>query len=907
VTDITQRLTLAIADRYRIERHLGEGGMATVYLAEDIKHQRKVALKVLRPELAAVIGADRFVQEITTTASLQHPHILPLFDSGRASSGGEGGEFLYYVMPYVEGETLRDKLNRETQLGIDEAVRITSEVADALDYAHRHGIIHRDIKPENILLHDGRPMVADFGIALALSAAAGGRMTETGLSLGTPHYMSPEQATADKHVTNRSDIYSLGCMLYEMLTGEPPHTGASAQAIIMKIVTEPARSVTSLRKSVPPYIAAATAKALEKLPADRFESAKAFADALHNTTFGVTVATTQHALFALPTSSSRGRTLLFALGGVAVAAIALAAWGFSRTPAAPVRNVTRYKLPLPIEVGLGNDFGNNIALSPDGTRFVYATAVDGTPKLWMLERNQLEPKAIAGTDQAHQPFFSPDGKRIAFITWDRKLKIVSLGGEPPTTLLDSGLVRGGGAWGEDGYIYLSGGSSATGLNNRGLERVPALGGRVEAVTGLDSSRKEVAHRFPVVLPGGRGLVFVIYRERLYDPQTAEIGVVDLTTGKHHALLQGTMVQWSPTGHLVVVRADGALVAVPFDHRKLELTGSPTPLLDGVNIENQSSSDIALSASGSLIYEPASTNRGSWQLAWVTRDGQSTPVDPSWTGRFRHPSLSPDGKRVAVTNVGADNHIWIKQLDRGPNSKLTFEGNANIRPAWLPDGLAVAYISDVMGATAAFTKKADGSAPAKLAMRMPEAVQEIDWARDGSWAAVRVGSSPRGHLFAFKPGVDTVAKPLFASQFDEAGPALSPDHRWIAYSSTESGPSQIFVRPFPDASSAKWQVSTKGGTEPLWAHSGRELFYRDGDNQLVSVATPPGTTFTYGEQKTLFSAIGTVPADAGHRMYDISPDDKRFLMIRTQSAADLLVPLIVVDNFLTELRQKVAAK
>jgi serine/threonine protein kinase len=273
-------LKVALADRYRIERELGAGGMATVYLAQDPKHDRKVALKVLRPELAAQLGAERFVQEIKTTAALQHPHILPLFDSGTAGQQDGGTAFLYYVMPYVEGEALRDKLDRETQLSIDEAVRITTEVADALDYAHRHGVIHRDIKPENILLHDGRPMVADFGIALAVSAAAGGRMTETGLSLGTPHYMSPEQATADKDITGRSDIYSLASVLYEMLAGDPPHVGSSAQQIIAKIVTEEAQPVTKLRKSVPPNVAAALAQALEKVPADRFESAKAFAGAL---------------------------------------------------------------------------------------------------------------------------------------------------------------------------------------------------------------------------------------------------------------------------------------------------------------------------------------------------------------------------------------------------------------------------------------------------------------------------------------------------------------------------------------------------------------------------------------------------------------------------------------------------
>ncbi len=260
MSDALTRLAAALADRYRVERELGAGGMATVYLAEDLKHKRKVALKVLKPELAAVLGAERFVQEITTTAALQHPHILPLFDSGTADG------FLYYVMPFINGETLRDKLNRETQLGVGEAVKLASEVADALHYAHTQGVIHRDIKPENILLANGRPMVADFGIALAVSAAAGGRMTETGLSLGTPHYMSPEQATAEKEITPRSDVYSLASVLYEMLAGQPPHVGGSAQQIIMKIIAEPAPVVTALRKTVPPNVAAAVAKSLEKLP-----------------------------------------------------------------------------------------------------------------------------------------------------------------------------------------------------------------------------------------------------------------------------------------------------------------------------------------------------------------------------------------------------------------------------------------------------------------------------------------------------------------------------------------------------------------------------------------------------------------------------------------------------------------
>ncbi len=271
---IDHRLSTALADRYRIERELGQGGMATVYLAQDLKHDRKVAIKVLRAELAAVIGAERFLAEIKTTANLQHPHILPLHDSGEADS------FLYYVMPFVEGESLRDRLNRQKQLPIPDAVRIASEVASALDYAHRHKVIHRDIKPENILLHDGRAMVADFGIALAASKAGGTRMTETGMSLGTPHYMSPEQAMGEREIGPQSDVYALGAVTYEMLVGEPPFTGPTAQAIVAKVMTGEPADITGQRRTVPPHVDAAVLTALEKLPADRFESAAEFAEAL---------------------------------------------------------------------------------------------------------------------------------------------------------------------------------------------------------------------------------------------------------------------------------------------------------------------------------------------------------------------------------------------------------------------------------------------------------------------------------------------------------------------------------------------------------------------------------------------------------------------------------------------------
>jgi serine/threonine-protein kinase len=410
------RLKTALADRYRIERELGAGGMATVHLAEDLKHRRNVALKVLKPELAAVLGAERFVHEITTTASLQHPHILPLFDSG------EAGGFLYYVMPYIEGETLRDKLDREKQLGIEEAVKITTEVADALDYAHRNDVIHRDIKPENILLDDSHPMVADFGIALAVSAAAGGGMTETDLSLGTPHYMSPEQATAEKDLTNRSDVYSLGAVLYEMLTGDPPHIGGTAQQIIAKIVTEEAQPVTKMRKAVPPNVAAAVAVALEKLPADRFERAHDFAAALANSRFGL-----REPHLVSPGERRANRVLIGSLVFVGI----FAAWGWLRPADEPQPTL---HLPLTIDPPRSlHPWGASIYLSPDGERMAYF-GPGGI--FWVRDFRDTAAVALDALGYGQHLSFSPAGHRGGggsgrYSLGDRRIHLLQSSGAGP--------------------------------------------------------------------------------------------------------------------------------------------------------------------------------------------------------------------------------------------------------------------------------------------------------------------------------------------------------------------------------------------------------------------------------------------------------------------------------------------
>ena len=420
MTDPVARLNRALEGRYTIERELGEGGMATVYLAEDLKHHRKVALKVLKPELAAVVGAERFLTEIQTTASLQHPHILPLFDSGEADS------FLYYVMPYVEGESLRDRLDREHQLPVDEAIRIATDLAEALDYAHRQKVVHRDIKPANILLHEGRPVIADFGIALAVGAAGGARLTETGLSVGTPYYMSPEQATGDSFVGPQSDMYALGCVLFEMLVGEPPYPGATAQAVLGKIIAGGPVSATHLRPTTPANVDAAIRRVLEKLPADRFQATQDFANALNDDAF--THGETDTA------TAGVGRVTMPWMAATAVLAITTAALGFSALRQTPTESlgVLRYELDLPVGLGANSDYGSNVTISPDGRSIVYSGMTDDSerPGLWVRTRDLLEPVELAGTELGVQPTFSPDGTRVAFISDDRALKIVSLSGRP---------------------------------------------------------------------------------------------------------------------------------------------------------------------------------------------------------------------------------------------------------------------------------------------------------------------------------------------------------------------------------------------------------------------------------------------------------------------------------------------
>ncbi len=918
MSDVTGRLSAPLADRYRIVRRLGEGGMATVFLAEDLKHDRKVALKVLRPELAAVLGADRFVQEIKTTAQLQHPHILPLYDSGStASAQGGSTEFLYYVMPYIQGETLREKLNREVQLGIDEAVKITTEVADALQYAHEQGVIHRDIKPENILLQNGRAMVADFGIALAVSAAAGGRMTETGLSLGTPHYMSPEQATADKHITYRSDIYSLGSVLYEMLTGEPPHTGSSAQATIRKIVMDEVRPVSELRRTVSPHMAAAVAKALEKLPADRFASARAFAEALHNPSTSPSVAT-------IGTPPRGG--VVPALATVAVLTAALAAWGWLRPSG--TRPVARYTTALAAPGAVdGITLRVEAALSPDGAFLVFRNPMTGPGQLYIKRRDEIDARPLAGTEGGSGPFFSPDGAWIGFFANGQLRRVPSSGGASLTLVDSVDPLYNHGAWLADNSIYY--------YDVRAHSLLRLRSGETKSQVIASPARLE--GRFPWLpspLPDARGILFTAHLTNCVGPvscRPSRVYAYDARSDSIHALFDDAVGAWYvPTGHVLYLTSSGTLMAAPWDNTKLAATGTPMPILDGVQAPGFVVSDegTALYLLGSPEFAPGPEPNATF--VWVDRSGQVTPVDSAWQvntggsyGSGDTPTgwgiaLSPDGRRLAttlLTDLGTD--IWIKQLPTDPVSRLTLHPGEDRAPAWTPDGRAITFLSDrpippdtarEAGRFRLWEQPADGTGEPRL-LWGGDAPTDAFPSPDRRWIVLGTtgtpGSSLGADILAAQPGVDSAARRLVATRYDEGGSALSPDARWLAYVSNEQGVHEVFVRPFPDVNAGRWQVSSGGGSAPLWAHNGRELFFVKGNNMHV-VRINPGPPFSAEPPRVLFAIPELVRAGLPARgTFALSPDDQRFLMVRDNSWEEMAgtPTMVVVDNFFEELRSK----
>jgi eukaryotic-like serine/threonine-protein kinase len=881
--DILDRLKAALSDRYAIERKLGDGGMAEVFLALDLKHQRRVAVKVLRPELAAVLGADRFLAEIRTTAALQHPHILTLFDSGEADN------LLYYVMPFVAGESLRGKLDREKQLGVEEAVQIARDVADALEYAHRAGVVHRDIKPENILLHGGRPVVADFGIALAVSAAGAGRMTETGLSLGTPHYMSPEQASADRDVTPRSDQYSLACVLYEMLAGAPPHTGPTSQAVLMRILTEEPRPVEEVRRSVPANVGAAIAKALEKLPADRFESSAQFRAALADPSFEYQPTSTR-AYGAAPANSNRhgsagsARSWIFDPRSWALAAALIAAlvWaGLARANEA-ARYATRLSLDLG---GLRHHLTSDLQVSPDGSLFVVAaTNASGERGLFLRRADELDFEFVPGTEDGFNPYFSPDGAWILFVAPGWSLLKVPVSGGAPTTVIAPNTLStpiSNPSWSDEGLIYFTSGVD--------LLRIPAAGGTADTVHTSPGWISR-AH----ALPGGKGLL-------VGRPALGGVGVIAPGEDSVRILVEdGRDATYLATGYLLYGHATEGLLAAPFDLGKLELTGPPVTVQRNVHVFLEA--HYSISHDGTLVYGQGGY-RGLLevtQLLLIDFAGRvdTIPLDPRI---FHTPRWSPDGRSIAYSSGDPNSlQIFTYDVEVGSSPKqLTTEGH-NLYVAWSPDGGRIGFSSLRTGTRIfdLFAVSASGDSPETPLIGLPGIEDLRGWPSDDLIVFETAAPGSTSDLWSASVSAGK-ATAYLESEADNDDITVSRDGAWAAYQSDESGDEALFVRSFPTPGRPV-RISEGEGQFPRWSPDGETLYYwalSEAGADTLFAATLSG-----GPARSVLSRKPVLWGSFTPENWDLHPSGRQILVAARQRETEG-ERFTVVLNWFEELKAK----
>ena len=878
--------------------------MGEVYKARDTRLDRTVAVKVLPGHIAQ--GEDvraRFEREARAVASLNHPNICSLFDIGPG----------YMVMELIEGETLAGRIEKGA-LPLEQALKFAGQIADALDRAHRAGVTHRDVKPQNIMITRDGVKVLDFGLAKSVGSKAGAMeetltkvLTAEGTVMGTPQYMAPEQF-GGKEADARSDIWAFGAVLYEMVTGRKAFRGSNYQSLMGAILAmdPPPMAITPL---TPTWLERLVRRCLEKDPEERYQSMRDVVLELRKPPEEVVV--------AVPVKAGWWPWV----AGFATLACLAAGFGWYSTatrPAAP-RPLMRLNLDIDPQtplagVDLGTGFrGNLLALSADGSRLALSLrGADGKVRLHtrLLQQSQAVP--LAGTENAHGPFFSPAGDWIGFFA-EGKLKKIAVAGGSAVTLCDASYGMGG-SWGDDGNIIAA--LEVTSV----LSRVPAAGGTPVPVTKLNAG--EVTHRWPQVLPGGQAVLFTASERTLADYSEANIDVISLRTGERKTLQRGGFfgryvsegIGASGTGHLIYLHQSTAF-AVPFDSEKLALAGAPVPILDDVGSATSAGGDFAFAQNGTFVYFAGNAAQAvAFPISWVDSSGKMAQPLHAPLRLYHEPRFSPDGKRLAFAMTsGKGLDIWVKDLDRDTPSRLSFLPGNNRGAVWTPDGKVIVFRSVNSTAPGLYAVRTDGSGEAKRLMEAKTGEGPSSFSPDGSRLAItQIGNGASLDIFTVPveadagpggPGLRLGKPELFVgTPFIESFPAFSPDGRWLAYQSNESGTNEVYVRPFPPPGGGRWLVSAGGGGAPVWSRDGRELLYQALDGSVMAVGyTAKGDLFAAGKPRVWTEVrIRRSAVVAG---YDIAPDGKRLAAMVTGDSEKLPTHLTFLLNFFDELRRK----
>jgi serine/threonine protein kinase/Tol biopolymer transport system component len=879
---------------YRILTKIGAGGMGEVYRATDTRLNREVAIKVLPEALARdAERMARFEREAKVLASLNHPNIASIY--GLEESNGASA----LIMELVGGPTLTERI-KQGPLALDEALPIAKQIAEGLEYAHERGIIHRDLKPSNVkLTADGQVKVLDFGLAKALegetseeellnSPTLSALATRAGVLLGTAAYMSPEQARG-KRVDRRADIWAFGCVLYEMLTGQGPFSGETTSDILACVIrAEP--DWPAVPDSVPARIRELLRRCLQKDPRKRLQAIGDARIAMEEAVSGTPQEPGAVSLSGAHALPIRRRAARWAAGILLALVVGYGLWALRPRPSPS--QVVQFSFGAPAGDSLVFRLGTTpLAMSPDGTVIAFMLRHNGTSQLYLRRLDRLEATPLKGTDEALYPFFSPDGQWIAFFAGG-KLKKVSVLGGTPVTLCDAFGNERGGTWtSNDEIVFAPNATSA-------LMRVSAAGGTPQPFTRLDSGKGERSHRWPQNLPGGQAILFN-NSDPLGSPVDLPISLALLRTGEVKTLpVRGANVHYVP-GYLLLTRGE-TLFAVPFDPRRLEVTGSAFPSIE-VMISPIGGASFAVSETGSLAYVPAGARIG--KLAWVDVKGNLQVLEAPARDYYASLHYSPDGKRIAtVIQEGGMRHIWVYDMLRGSLTRLTFGDSDNASPVWSPDGRRIAYLRFKDGNSAIVAKPSDGSGSEETLLPAQKfGTAPTSWSADGKFLAYyQIGSSGKYEAWVL-PLDGGNPQPLSNNnQFDQSNPVFSPDGKYWAYMSTETGWSEVYVVPFQQGS-GKWQISTGGGRFPVWARNGKQLYYRDNGNVMgVDVTTQP--VFRASTPRVVVPAAVTAPLSNGLDNFDVTPDGQRFLIHQQNSETGQSLQINVILNWSEELRR-----